>query len=556
MEKSAQPDTPISSSTSSDTWQDSVVKSEISAHKKLRDWGNQTIDHILPILAFLSVPSFLLYAYRDATNNALLNHLFFYILFVVVLFWIAFWPKLSFIVKNRALITYLFVLGTYLFATVDPGSGEILLVSLSFLSMIFWGARFGMFTAIATILAMLVVSLVKTSGNISMLDAWPSTLIMAVIINYLIVSTLNFILKRLEEMIQQSSAAQHEIENRIQAERNQRLSIQATVQEYVDFMSQVSQGKLSSRMGLNEKTESNNLLIVLGQQLNETLDSLQNMINQIHEAAANLGSASAEILAATTQQSSGATEQSAAITQTTSTVEEIKTISEQFINRSQEMTVTAQHSVDISRSGEQVITDTIISMGHIKSQVNSIAENILALSERTQQIGDIITTVNDIASQSNILALNAAVEAARAGEHGLGFGVVAEEVRNLAIQSRQATAQVRSILMDIQRAINTTVMVTEEGTKVVEQGVSQTEQAGKVIQQLAEVIDKSSLQAIQMAAAGQQQTTGVEQIAGAMQSLKLATAQGLASTRQTEKAAQNLNSLAKELSAVIAVYQA
>jgi len=76
-----------------------------------------------------------------------------------------------------------------------------------------------------------------------------------------------------------------------------------------------------------------------------------------------------------------------------------------------------------------------------------------------------------------------------------------------------------------------------------------------VIQQLAEVIDKSSLQAMQMAAAGQQQTTGVEQIAGAMQSLKLATAQGLASTRQTEKAAQNLNALAKELSAVIAVYQ-
>jgi len=134
------------------------------------------------------------------------------------------------------------------------------------------------------------------------------------------------------------------------------------------------------------------------------------------------------------------------------------------------MTITAQHSVDISRSGEQVITDSIISMAHIKSQVNSIAENILALSERTQQIGDIITTVNDIASQSNILALNAAVEAARAGEHGLGFGVVAEEVRNLAVQSRQATAQVRSILLDIQRAINTTVMVTEEGTKVVEKG--------------------------------------------------------------------------------------
>jgi methyl-accepting chemotaxis protein len=208
---------------------------------------------------------------------------------------------------------------------------------------------------------------------------------------------------------------------------------------------------------------------------------------------------------------------------------------------------TAQHSVDISRSGEQVIQETITSMDRIKAQVNSIAENILALSERTQQVGDIITTVNEIASQSNILALNAAVEAARAGEHGQGFAVVAAEVRNLAEQSRQATSQVRTILLDIQKAINTTVMVTEEGTKVVERGVQQAEQAGRAIQQLAGVIDESSLLATQMSAAGRQQSTGIEQIEGAMQNIKLATVQGLTSTRQTEKAAQDLNQLAIQL---------
>ena len=95
----------------------------------------------------------------------------------------------------------------------------------------------------------------------------------------------------------------------------------------------------------------------------------------------------------------------------------------------------------------------------------NIAETILALSEQTQQIGDIIATVNDIADQSNLLALNAAIEAARAGEAGKGFAVVAGEVRSLAEQSRQATAQVKEILGDIQKATNTAVMVTEEGTK-------------------------------------------------------------------------------------------
>jgi methyl-accepting chemotaxis protein len=121
------------------------------------------------------------------------------------------------------------------------------------------------------------------------------------------------------------------------------------------------------------------------------------------------------------------------------------------------------------------------------------------------------------------------------------------EVRNLAEQSRQATAQVRTILLDIQKAINTTVMVTEEGTKVVEHGVNQAEQAGKAIRQLAEVIDQSSLLATQITAGGRQQTTGIEQIAIAMQNIKQVTLQGLTSTRQTEKAVRDLNELAKRL---------
>ena len=126
--------------------------------------------------------------------------------------------------------------------------------------------------------------------------------------------------------------------------------------------------------------------------------------------------------------------------------------------------------------------------GFDQSRVESIAENIVALSEQTQQIGEIITTVNDIAAQSNILALNASVEAARAGEYGKGFAVVAVEVRNLAEQSRQATAQVKAILSDIQKATNATVMATEEGTKQVEDGAQLAMKAGEAIEQLAEVI--------------------------------------------------------------------
>jgi methyl-accepting chemotaxis protein len=287
----------------------------------------------------------------------------------------------------------------------------------------------------------------------------------------------------------------------------------------------------------------------------EQREHLQNILAQIREAGTDLSAGAAEILAATTQQAVGASEQSAAISQTTVTVDEVKTISEQATQRAQEVVDASQRTVDVSRDGQQAVQDTIATMGHIEERVESIAENILALSEQTQQIGEIIATVGDIATQSNMLALNASVEAARAGEHGKGFAVVAAEVRNLAEQSRQATAQVREILLDIQGGINATVMATEEGIKVVDQGVSLAAGTATAIEQLAGVIDESAQAAMQMVAGGQQQASGVEQIALAMQNINQATQQSLASARQVEKAAQDLNDLAQSMTKIVEQYQ-
>ena len=339
-------------------------------------------------------------------------------------------------------------------------------------------------------------------------------------------------------------------------EQEQRERLQTTVQKYVTYMAEVGRGNLAARMSLDGNGQgADDPLIVLGRNLNETAASLQRMIAQIRDAANNLNSASAEILAATTQQASGASEQSAAISQTTTTVDEVKTISEQAIVRAQEVTNASQRTVEVSRSGQRAVQDTIESMAQIKERVEGIAENILALSEQTQQIGEIIATVNEIASQSNMLALNASVEAARAGEQGKGFAVVAMEVRNLAEQSRQAAAQVKTILSEIQKATNATVMATEEGTKGVDRGVQLAAQAREAIEQLAGVINESAQVAVQMVVGGQQQASGVEQVALAMQNINQATVQNLASTRQAERAAQALNDLSRSLTETVAQYQ-
>jgi methyl-accepting chemotaxis protein len=347
-----------------------------------------------------------------------------------------------------------------------------------------------------------------------------------------------------------------QLRDMLRSEQEQREYQQAVVAEYVDYMSEVTSGNLSARLDVYEdESATDDPLVKLGYTLNEMVAGLQRMIAQVHGAANNLNAASTEILSATSQQASGATEQSAAISQTTTTVDEVKTIAEQSVARAQEVANASQRTVEVSRSGQRAVEETIGSMAQIKTRVEGIAENILALSEQTQQIGEIIATVNDIASQSNILALNASVEAARAGEYGKGFAVVAVEVRNLAEQSRQATARVRGILSDIQTATNATVIATEEGTKQVEEGMVLASQAGESIKQLAEVIEGAAQAATQMVAGGRQQAAGVEQVAVAMQSINQATAESLESTRQAEKAVQELNELASSLTEMVEVYR-
>ncbi|RKH68515.1 methyl-accepting chemotaxis protein [Corallococcus llansteffanensis] len=280
------------------------------------------------------------------------------------------------------------------------------------------------------------------------------------------------------------------------------------------------------------------------EQREHTLKTVADFVNQ-------LAGASSEILASTTEQVAGAQEQGSAVTETVSTIEEITKTSEEAAGRARAVSESARHSEEVGRSGRRAVEEAVSAMGAVRDQVESIASRILALAEQAQAIGDIITTVNDISEQTHMLALNASIEASRAGEHGRGFAVVASEVKALADQSKKATAQVRQILGQIQKATHGAVMTTEEGTKSVSSATRVVTEAGATIQQLADLLTQASLTAAQIAASANQQATGIGQIRQAMHDVNQATQQGLISSRQTERAMQDINAMGQKLKGLL-----
>ena len=284
-------------------------------------------------------------------------------------------------------------------------------------------------------------------------------------------------------------------------------------------------------------------------------DNLRVQISQISEGTEVLASSANEILALSAQLVASSTESSAALNQTTTTVEEVRQTSRSSSDKARQISQEFQQTLQVSQAGAKSTDDTIKGMNLIKKQMESIAESIVRLSEQSQTVGDIIATVDDISEQSNLLAVNAAVEAARAGEQGKGFAVVAQEIKSLAEQSKRATAQVRTILNDIQNATNNAVMVTEQGTKVVDAGVGHTVKAGEAIRTLSDSVSSAAQAASQIAASSQQQLAGMEQITQAMEDIKTAGEQNLAGTKQLEESAQNLGDLGKRLQELVARYR-
>ncbi len=307
---------------------------------------------------------------------------------------------------------------------------------------------------------------------------------------------------------------------------------------------QISRRDLKVEVPINHGRDEAGLMI---QAFLKMAENLRDEIKQIFAGVNVLVSSASEISASTIQFTASATETAAAVSETTTTIEELRQTAKLSTQKANYISEVTHKAVQASQEGQKKVEQTLEEMYRIRQQMESIAESVMRQSEQSQAIGEIISSVDDIAEQSNLLAVNASIEAAKAGEEGKGFAVVAQEIKSLANQSKRATAQVRTILNDIQKATSSAVMATEQGSKMVELGVTQSTGAGESIKEMARSIYEALQAVTQIAASAQQQFAGTEQTAMAMENIRLASDQNVEGSRKIETAARDLDDLGKNL---------
>ncbi len=315
------------------------------------------------------------------------------------------------------------------------------------------------------------------------------------------------------------------------------------IEESSRILAQLGQGDLTARMDGDYKGD----YVILKNSINKLAIDFGNTISEVLAAVSATASASTQISSSTEEMAAGAQEQSAQTTEVASAIEEMtKTIVETAAN-SVSAADTAKNSGRIAKEGGSVVKETVVGMGRIAEVVNSAADTVKELGKSSDQIGEIVQVIDDIADQTNLLALNAAIEAARAGEQGRGFAVVADEVRKLAERTTKATKEIATMIKQIQKDTLDAVHSMQAGTVEVEKGMELAEKAGVALDEIIGGSNKVVDMVNMVAAAGEQQSATAEQISRNIDSINGVTQESAAGIQQIARAAEDLNRLTENL---------
>lgn len=315
---------------------------------------------------------------------------------------------------------------------------------------------------------------------------------------------------------------------------------------------------LRQRAAEVESTASTSrITIVLGTLLSILLTSLagfllvRSLTQQIGSAVQHVQSSSTELQAAANQQVSGAKEQSTAMTEISTTISELLATSRQIAESSQRVARISTDAAAAARTGDDTMQRTEDAVGGIKRQVDVIVEHTLDLGKKSQQIGGILSIIDELSEQTNILAINASIEAAGAGEMGRRFGVVAEEIRKLADRVGGSSREIRVLVDDMRGAVNTTVMATESGAKAVDAGRRHFSEVALSFRHITGLVGTTSEVAREIELSTKQQASAVEQVTLAVQSVSQSARESEASSTQTFQTSSELTNLSRNLTRLV-----
>ncbi len=339
-------------------------------------------------------------------------------------------------------------------------------------------------------------------------------------------------------------------EDLIQKQKNEYDDLQRSIMKLLDDVSGTAGGDLTKQAEVTADATG-----AIADSFNYMIDQLRKIIGNVQTATLQVSSAATQIHISAEQLAEGSEAQVRQIVTTSAAIDEMAVSIQQVSDNAATSSTVAQQALTSAKQGNTAVRNTIDGMGRIREQAQETAKRIKRLGETTQEIGQIVQLIDDIADRTSILALNASIQAAAAGEAGRGFAVVAEEVERLAVRSTEATKKIAGLVKAIQSETNEAVSAMEKNIQEVVSGSKVANQAGQALQEIEGVSLKLSELIQQISQASKQQARGSESLAKSMSEISQVTRHTASGTKQTADSVSSLAGLADELRSSVSAFR-